>query len=162
MTPKRPRALLTFLTAVKRQSQHSPWSCQCIRIGTLATSKNKACVTHVWNSSSRISVLTAQVNKKLEKWSQYWTIIYIYLLFSRDPACFSSGTSSNWEFAEKRVTQDQSIPASVDFIHGESWLTTLQFNHGYPVILRMLGFFSSSFSGKIQHPWLLSSPNVTG
>ena len=35
-------------------------------------------------------------------------------------------------------------------------------NHGYPVILRILGFFSSPFSRKIHHPWLLSSPNITG
>ena len=27
-------------------------------------------------------------------------------------------------------------------------------NHNYPVILRILGFFSSSFSRKIHHPWL--------
>ena len=32
----------------------------------------------------------------------------------------------------------------------------------YPVIFRILGFFSSSFSRKIDHPWLLSSPNITG
>ena len=30
----------------------------------------------------------------------------------------------------------------------------------YPVILRILGFFRSSFSRKIHHPWL--SPNITG
>ncbi len=29
----------------------------------------------------------------------------------------------------------------------------------YPVILRILG---SSFSRKIHHPWLVSSPNITG
>ena len=33
---------------------------------------------------------------------------------------------------------------------------------GYPVILRILGFSSSSFSRKIHHPRLLSSPNITG
>ena len=27
------------------------------------------------------------------------------------------------------------------------------YNHYYPVILRILGFFSSSFSRKIHHPW---------
>ena len=33
----------------------------------------------------------------------------------------------------------------------------------YPVILRILRFFSSPFSRKIYyHPWLLSSPNITG
>jgi len=26
--------------------------------------------------------------------------------------------------------------------------------NNYPVILRILGFFNSSFSGKIHHPWL--------
>ena len=32
----------------------------------------------------------------------------------------------------------------------------------YPVISRILGFFSSSFSGKVHHPRLRSSPNITG
>ena len=32
----------------------------------------------------------------------------------------------------------------------------------YPVILRILGFFSSSFCGKIHHPRLRSSQNITG
>ena len=31
----------------------------------------------------------------------------------------------------------------------------------FPVILRILGFFSSSCSWKIHHLWLLSSPNIT-
>ena len=34
--------------------------------------------------------------------------------------------------------------------------------YSYPVILRILWFFSSSFSRKIHHPWLLSSPNIAG
>ena len=37
---------------------------------------------------------------------------------------------------------------------------TSGFNH--LVIWKMLGFFSSSFSWKIQHPWLLSSPISNG
>ena len=32
---------------------------------------------------------------------------------------------------------------------------------GYPVILRILGFFSSSFSRKIQHPWLQIAPPIS-
>ena len=34
----------------------------------------------------------------------------------------------------------------------------LSSNHNYPVILRILGFFSSSFSRKIHHPWLQIAP----
>ena len=29
--------------------------------------------------------------------------------------------------------------------------------NNYPVILRILGFFNSSFSRKIHHPWLLKN-----
>ena len=32
----------------------------------------------------------------------------------------------------------------------------------YPVISRSLAFFSSSFNGRLHHPQLLRSPNVTG
>ena len=45
-----------------------------------------------------------------------------------------------------------------------SFRALLQSHNGavpYPVILRILGFFSSSFSWKIHHSWLLSSPNIT-
>lgn len=32
----------------------------------------------------------------------------------------------------------------------------------YPVFLRILKFFSSSFSKTIHHLWLVRSPNITG
>ena len=54
------------------------------------------------------------------------------------------------------------------WIHKNLEVTGKQFQHilkkscNYPVILRILGFFSSSFSRKIHHPCLLAPPPSEG
>ncbi len=77
--------------------------------------------------------------------------------------CFSSSVG---DMPSEPATKKREIP--IAFL-GVGWTerpngnkTTSGQHIIYPVILKILGFFSSSLSRKIHHPWLLSSPIITG
>ena len=92
--------------------------------------------------------------QKLGKWTS-WS--YVYRFMKASAHCLAWG---------KKLLGLGDTPSS----KSECVLRNKLHNLTYPVILRILGFFSSSFrsfSRKIHHhhhhhPWLLSSPNITG